>query len=51
MVVAGEIETKKRGKREMGEDVVVVGVVVVGAGSVATWVRGATLLQILLATI
>ena len=34
MVVAGEIETKKRGKREMGEDVVVVmvGVAVVGLG-------------------
>ena len=46
MVVAREIETKKRGKREMGEDVVVVVVVVVvvamvGAGSVAVWVRGA----------
>ena len=42
MVVAGEIETKKRGKREMGEDVVVVVVVaMVGAGSVAVWVRGA----------
>ena len=41
MVVAGEIETKKRGKREMGEDVVVVvvvGVAVVGAGFVAVWV-------------
>ena len=43
MVVAGEIETKKRGKREMGEDVVVVmvGVAVVGARSVAAWVKGA----------
>ena len=43
MVVAGEIETKKRGKREMGEDVVVVvvGVAVVGVGSVAMWVKGA----------
>ena len=48
MVVAREIETKKRGKREMGEDVVVVVVVVVvvevamvGAGSVAAWVKGA----------
>ena len=45
MVVAGEIETKKRGKKEMGEDVVVVvvvvGVAVVGVGSVATWVKGA----------
>ena len=43
MVVAGEIETKKRGKREMGEDVVVVvvvGVAVVGAGFVAVWVDG-----------
>ena len=41
MVVAGEIETKKRGKREMGEDVVVVvGVAVVGVGSVAAWVDG-----------
>ena len=36
-MVVGEIETKKRGKREMGEDVVVVvmvGVAVVRAGSV-----------------
>ena len=47
MVVAREIEKKKRGKREMGEDVVVVVVVVVvevamvGAGSVAAWVKGA----------
>ena len=41
MVVAGEIETKKRGKREMGEDVVVVGVAVVGARSMVAWVRGA----------
>ena len=40
MVVAGEIETKKRGKKEMGEDVVVVGVAVVGVGSVAAWVDG-----------
>ena len=42
MVVAGEIETKKRGKREMGEDVVVVvvGVAVVAAGFFAVWVRG-----------
>ena len=42
MVVAGEIETKKRGKREMGEDVVVVvvGVAVVGARFVVAWVRG-----------
>ena len=39
MVVAGEKETKKRGKREMGEDVVV-GVAMVGAGFVAVWVRG-----------
>ena len=45
MVVAGEIETKKRGQKEMGEDVVVVvvvvGVAVVGVGSVAAWVKGA----------
>ena len=45
MVVAGEIETKKRGKKEMGEDVVVVvvvvGVAVVGVGSVVAWVKGA----------
>ena len=45
MVVAREIEKKKRGKREMGEDVVVVVVVVevamVGAGFVAAWVKGA----------
>ena len=43
MVVAREIEKKKRGKREMGEDVVVVVVEVamVGAGSVAAWVKGA----------
>ena len=42
MVVAGEIETKKSGKREMGEDVVVVvvGFAVVEAGSVVAWVRG-----------
>ena len=41
MVVAGEKETKKRGKREMGEDVVVVvGVAVVGARFVVAWVRG-----------
>ena len=47
MVVAGEIETKKRGKKEMGEDVVVVvvvvvvGVAMVGVGYVAAWVKGA----------